>query len=829
MRKLIYFGYLLIWFLSACSTPKRESPISLTWTDKGYNTETKFYDNEFVLKNVSQKRIDNRWMIYYSQLPREIKQVHSKDVQIEVLNGNFYRIRPTKHYKSLEFGDSLLVRFSVSAKTPNISQTPEGFYWVSTHLTKESQPIPLSYRNSSPPDSILAALSTPQRIYNKNTQLKTDIAQSETDILPTVKNRIFGNGKITIPHQVSLEYSSELSNEANVLRELLEERYKIKAVEIATLKVRLKLIKEEITAKNKEKYKLDISPGQILIEAATSHGIFNGIQTLLAALKGESSRKVLANQIIIDYPDLSYRGLLLDVARNFTKIQNVKKLIDAMASYKLNVLHLHLTDDEGWRLEIPGLEELTEVGAYRGHTYDESTHLYPCYDGGYDRKADTPGNGFYNRNEFVDLLKYASRRHIRIIPEIDCPGHARAAIVSMRARFNKYKENNASKATEYLLNDLQDTSQYKSAQSYTDNVMNVALPSTYRFIEKVITEVKSMYKDAGIDLTAIHIGGDEVPTGAWMGSTCSKELMKEEGFKTTHDISQNFFIKLSESMEHKCLKFGGWQEVALHNTIKTDEKLLRSAEAIYCWNTVPEWGDDEIPYHLANKGYPVILCNVNNLYMDLAYCPNYYERGHSWAGYVDEAKSFSILPFSNYKSTRTDLSDNPINLDEAGNRKEQLISENKKNIIGIQAQLFTETLRSFDWVCYYLFPKVLGLVERGWNAHPSWEMMKGKKESEMFNEDLSRFYAIIYSKELPYLSQSEINFRLPSPGILVVNGFLYVNSSIKKACIRYTLDGSEPNSHSPIWDTPVPCKEKTIKARAFYLGKESVTSVLLAD
>lgn len=178
-----------------------------------------------------------------------------------------------------------------------------------------------------------------------------------------------------------------------------------------------------------------------------------------------------------------------------------------MASYKLNVLHLHLTDDEGWRLEIPGLEELTEIGAYRGHTDDETTHLYPCFDGGSDRNADTSGNGFYNRNEFIDLLKYASQRHIRILPEIDCPGHARASIVAMKNRFNKYKENNYSKAMEYMLSDPQDISLYKSAQSYTDNVMNVALPSTYRFMEKVISEVESMYKNAGIELPAIHIGG----------------------------------------------------------------------------------------------------------------------------------------------------------------------------------------------------------------------------------------------------------------------------------------------------------------------------------
>ncbi len=825
MRKLIYFSYLLIGLLSSCSTLREESPLSLTWKDHGYNAKTKLYENEFIIKNISRKKVESQWIIHYSQLPREIKQVDSEDITIEALNGNFYCIRPTQHYKNLKPGDSLSVRFSVSAKTPNISQTPEGFYWISKQQRK-AKPTPISCNILPPPDSIQTKLSVSQSIYNNNAQLRTDGSLSETDIIPTVKNRIFGNEKVTVPPKISLLYCNELSNEANLLRQQLKQLYGIETAEAAKLTVRLKLTTEDISAQNKEKYKLNITSGQILIEATTPQGVFNGTQTLLAALKGLNTQKELANQTIIDYPDLPYRGLLLDVARNFTKVEDVKRLIDLMASYKLNVLHLHLTDDEGWRLEIPGLEELTEIGAYRGHTDDETTHLYPCFDGGSDRNADTSGNGFYNRNEFIDLLKYASQRHIRILPEIDCPGHARASIVAMKNRFNKYKENNYSKAMEYMLSDPQDISLYKSAQSYTDNVMNVALPSTYRFMEKVISEVESMYKNAGIELPAIHIGGDEVPAGAWLGSPACKKQIEEKGFKTSHDFSQYFFCRLSEYMNTEHLKFAGWQEVALHNTPQTDRKLLRSAEAIYCWNTVPEWGDDEIPYHLANKGYPVILCNVNNLYMDLAYSPNYNERGHSWAGYIDESKSFSILPFTNYKSARVNLSGNPEKMDEAGKGKEQLQPEYAKNIVGIQAQLFTETVHSFDWACYYLFPKVLGLVERSWNTHPVWETMKGEKESEAFYNDLSRFYMIISQKEFPFLSQSGINFRLPYPGLQVKNGLLYANSCIKGVCIRYTTDDSEPNPHSPIWTAPFPCKNVRVKARAYYLGKESVTSLL---
>lgn len=179
-------------------------------------------------------------------------------------------------------------------------------------------------------------------------------------------------------------------------------------------------------------------------------------------------------------------------------------------------------------MEIPGLEELTAVGSRRGHTTDESQCLYPCYDGGYDPDAKTVGNGYYSREEFIDLLKYAAERHVRIVPEIESPGHARAAIVSMRARYNKYFETDPGKATEYMLSEPEDTSRYVSVQYYTDNVMNVALPSTYRFMEKVIQELNAMYQEAGLSLYTVHLGGDEVPRGVWMGSPKCQELMKEK-------------------------------------------------------------------------------------------------------------------------------------------------------------------------------------------------------------------------------------------------------------------------------------------------------------
>ena len=590
----------------------------------------------------------------------------------------------------------------------------------------------------------------------------------------------------------------------------------------------MKIVLEELLdrkeAVNDEYYTINIGDNLIKISAATPHGIFNGTQTLLSMLKDKQTPYLLEAVSIRDYSDLAYRGQMIDIARNFTAPENLKKLVDIFASYKLNVLHFHFCDDEAWRLEIPGLEELTAVGSRRGHTTDESQCLYPCYDGGYDPDAKTVGNGYYSREEFIDLLKYAAERHVRIVPEIESPGHARAAIVSMKARYNKYFETDPGKATEYMLSEPEDTSRYVSVQYYTDNVMNVALPSTYRFMEKVIQELNAMYQEAGLSLYTVHLGGDEVPRGVWMGSPKCQELMKEKGMTKAHDLSEYFITQMADVMQKNGLKFSGWQEVALGHTEEAHQQLRGQAAGVYCWNTVP--GSDEVVYQTVNNGYPVILCNVGNFYMDMAYNGHPDERGLDWGGYVDESVSFSMLPFSIYRSLRVDMAGNPIDLNNAEKGKTALTEIGKKHIMGVQGQLFAETIRSFDGVEYLLFPKILGLAERGWNAHPAWENLSGIREEQAFNQALALYYEKISKSEMPYWAKNGINFRLPQPGLLVKDGNLYANVAIDGAEVRYTTDGSEPTAQSTLWKEPVKCGSLVVKAKTFYQGKESLTIIL---
>ena len=823
-------GWLLILLLAGSCKSANESraPVALTWEMGSYDGNGKYYENSFVLKNVSDAPIGKDWEIYYSQFPRSIRQDASSPVRVEEVNATLFKIYPGEGFISLAPGDSLKVIFQCDGEVPKNSHAPEGSYWVSQSGALKGKPLPVTLHTIPLPVTEWQKTAA-RKTYETNLRL-LNVETPEfrtTDIIPSVKKVLATGGETVLEKQLSLTFHEDFANEGKLLKEKLTAWYGLEVVSEAPVTIVMDYLSDRKKAVNEEYYELCIDGQQIRISAATPHGVFNGTQTLLGLLKGQESPFRLEAMSIQDYPDLLYRGQMLDIARNYTTVDNLKKLIDMLSSYKLNVLQFHFSDDEGWRLEIPGLEELTAIGSRRGHTTDEKDWLYPAYDGGYDPYAATSGNGYYTREEFIDLLRYAAERHVQVIPEIESPGHARAAIVAMNVRYKKYIDTDPEKAKEYLLSDLQDTSRYVSAQAYTDNVMNVALPSTYRFMEKVIQEIVAMYKEAGAPLTTIHLGGDEVAKGAWMGSPLCRALMEEQGMEKAHDLAEYFITRVVDCLQQHHLSFNGWQEVALGHQKDTHAYLSQRAAGINSWKTVPEWKEDEIPYQIANNGYPVILCNVNNFYLDLAYDAHPDEPGHFWGGYVDESKAFSMLPFDVYRSSRTDMAGNPVEISSAGKGKTALTASGRKQIKGVQAQLFAETIRGFQWVEYYMFPKVMGLVERGWNAHPDWEVLSGAAEQQAFDRDLALFYEKISVKEMPYWSQLGVNFRLPHPGLFVRDGLLYANTPIEGAQIRYTTDGTEPTIDSMLWEAPITCEPAVVKAKLFYRDKQSVTSCYL--
>ena len=816
MNKQIFGLLLASIVLSACQTSQPDNYLSVTYRFENKKIDKQF-ENHFILYNHTDVPLDKEWTLYFSQLPRAIQQDESVAARVVEVNANYFKIKPTENYQPLAPGDSLLIPYYTNSGISNRSTYPEGMYFV----RGESEPIAIKLDIVCSDYTERNYSFDATRVYQENARLSTEEIQLlPATILPRVKNSTLHEGHFDFNRPIQLIYPTALENEAKFLQAKLQDQ--LNFVEKSDTYIELTSLAETPSTPNKEFYQIDCQKGGITIAGVTPQAVFNGCQTLLA-LRAQGEVPHLQ---ITDYPDLPYRGMMLDIARNFTSVESLKHLIELLSSYKINKLHLHLSDDEGWRLEIPGLEELTQVGSKRGHTLTEATHLYPAYDGHFDPNVRTSGNGYYTRDEFIDLLKHAKKHHVEVIPEIDCPGHARAAIVAMNARYDKYINTHPEKALEYLLCDFDDQSEYRSAQWYTDNVMNVALPSTYRFIDKVFGELLSMYREAEAPIQSIHIGGDEVPRGAWLKSPLCLELMEKTGMKTTKDLQEYFFAKTNEILHKYQLKVSGWQEVALHNPSETDQELSANTGAIYCWNTVPEWRGDIIPYTVANKGYPVVLCNVNNLYIDLAYSPHPDERGLAWGGYVDEAKTFSLLPYSIYQSTRTTMKGQPVDLTQAAKNKVSLNKEAEQRILGVQVQLFSETIRGYDQVEYYVFPKIFGLVERGWNAHPQWEHLTKEDEQEIYYKDLSYFYAQLSDCELPLLVSKRVNFRIPHPGILIQEGKLYLNSPIRRAAIHYTQDGTEPTVASPIWTEPVALQGKQIRAKLIYYEKESVTSYL---
>ena len=820
MSKVINISLILCTFMVVigCELSNRKAPVSVSWQvsvpdiNKSNNNE-----HRFVIKNISNTPLSRNWSLFYSQFPMKSCKQQSNMVKVENVKGTFHRISPKENYKLLNPGDSIILIISGRGEMPGYSMKPEGVYWVDE--SHSSTPLPVELVTRSLP-FIYSKNEKAIQVYKDNKRIESAMKHANgIEVIPAVKHVSYSQSYLKLKNVIHIVAHPDFHTEVDIMKDKLASLYAIVEDSLSEVQLTLDYLQQKENAVNEEYYELNVTNDKIHISAITPHGIFNGIQTFLSLLKGQEAPYSIKSVFIKDYPDFSYRGHMQDVARNFIGITDLKKLIDILSSYKLNVFRFHFSDDEGWRLQIPGLEELTEIASRRGHTYDESECLYPAYNGNFDYQSETSGNGFYSRDEFIDLLRYAADRHVSIIPEIESPGHARAAIVAMKARYERYLETDPIKAHEYLLNDIHDASHYVSAQGYSDNVMNVAMPSTYRFMKKVIQELQLMYEEAGVPLKSIHIGGDEVAEGAWQGSPICKDFMLEYSMTDVQELSDYFIMRIVDFLKEQKIPFSGWQEVVLGHDEISERYLTDNAFGISCWRTSANNHSDELIYKFANKGYPVILSNATNFYLDLAYDAHPDEPGHNWNGYVDESKSFALLPYCIYRSIRTHLLAN-----QKQEEKTSLTAEGRKNIKGVESALWSETIRNYKGVEYYLFPKIMGLAERGWHSSPIWEPMTGIDEQLAFEKDLAFYYKRISQKEIPYWDKMNINYRLPFPGLYIdKDGFLFANTPILGGEIHYTTDGKEPTKNSKIWNKPVKCRTNEVKAKLFVGNKKSVT------
>ncbi len=650
-------------------------------------------------------------------------------------------------------------------------------------------------------------------------------------VVPSPVRMVRNTGTVQLSSETVIVTGEDLATEASLLADALETVLGARPAIVSEVPTSGPAVVLEIApvSGGEEAYTLQtLPPDRVQIQANAPAGIFYGAQTLRAlvpiqAYASPSGAVDLPAVQVEDEPRFAYRGLHLDVARNFHTAASVKKVLDLMAFYKLNKFHFHVSDDEGWRFAIPSLPELTAVGGRRGHSTDESDRILPAFGSGPDPDAPgSHGTGWYSRDAFIDLLRYAHARHIEVIPEIDMPGHARAAIKSMEARASRLiAAGDPDGAAEYRLVDPEDASVYMSVQGWKDNVVDVCLPSTYRFLETVVDDMAAMYAEAGAPLRVVHVGGDEVPSGVWAGSPACDALRTEQpGLTGQADLFAYFVRRFSDILSARGLVTAGWEEIAARHPesgpVMPDLQAVDRGYRPHVWNSVWGWGGEELAYQLANAGYEVVLSNVSNLYFDLAYTKDPEEPGYYWGGFVDTYAPWSFIPLDLYKNAAADLLGRPIPEDRFSNAT-RLTPAGRQRIIGIQGQLWAENAKGPEVLEYLLFPKMIGLSERAWAADPAWASIAERTpREEAMARAWNRFASALGRRELPRLDYlgGGVLYRVPPPGARVIDGQVEANVAYPGLQIRFTVDGSEPRAQSTPYESPIDARG-TVKLRTF--------------
>lgn len=822
---------LLVCFFLKCTnyqTGKTEHNLAVTWElihNAGFVSP--YGKASIEIKNTGKLELGSaNWLLYFNMLPRTV--IPSGDTvvaDVVHISGDWYKLVPRNDFK-LKPDSSIKIYYDFEGFQIKKSDAPVGLYFVLyDDKGKETEVVPVekyvvkSFNRKEQQLRIpgdCEPLPTSENLYLEYKRIHASGVPSLLPLIPSPVQFERDSGYCQVDNKMTI-YSDESSKPAaeylaSKLNEISGLSLKVEQYP-GDLQAGIYLLAHGVKSDNPEAYNLEIKPDHIQI-SGNQEGIFYGVQSLLKLIpfknyKNTSEQIILPAVVVYDTPRFKYRGLHIDVCRNFQSKDQMLKVIDLMAWYKLNTLLLYLTEDEGWRMEIDGLPELTEISSKRGHTLNESDWLHPSYGSGPFPEGENHGTGYYSRKDFKEIIQYAYDRHIRVIPGINLPGHARAAIKAMEARYQNYKtRGNILKAEEFRLIDPADRSIYLSAQYYNDNVVCVARESVYHFVETVVDEVLKMYDEAGVPIDMIYTGGDEVPEGAWTGSPLCKELLNElPEIEDPKNLQKYFLERIDDIFHNRNLKTCGWEEIVLEKDADWNYSVtpdFSNKDVIpFVWNSLN--GSQDLAYRIANEGYQVVLCPVTNFYFDLAYNNDPEEPGLYWNGFTNERDPWQMAPFNMFYTLTEDGMGCRIDQDEY-TKMVRLKSDAKKNILGLQAQVWHETIRGGDMLEYYLLPKLIGFAERCWAQPEEWEEIIDKKERKLsMDRSWQRFEYTIYEQELPKLGylNGGYNYRIPPAGATEKDGFLYVLPSNPSLKVRYTLNGIEPDNKSPIFKEPI--------------------------
>ena len=472
-----------------------------------------------------------------------------------------------------------------------------------------------------------------------------------------------------------------------------------------------------------ESYALRSEPSSIRIEAH-ENGQFYAIQTLLQMIPTEVRGPVKVPGVhIVDSPRFGYRGMHLDIARHFQPVEFVKKYIDQMSRFKFNRFHWHLTDDQGWRIEIKKYPKLTEIGSKRPETH--TGYYTPTFKG-----DGVPHSGFYTQEQIKDVVAYAKERHITVIPEIELPGHASAALAA-------YPELGCK--TDYKYEVQKTWGIFKETFCPTE--------TTFKFLEDVLDETIRLFPDSPY----IHIGGDEVLKDHWKESDYVQELKKRENLKDEHEVQSYFVRRIEKFINSKGKKIIGWDEI-LEGGVAPNA-------------TIMSWRGEKGGIEAAKAKHDVIMTPNTYVYFD-------YGQGDP---------AYEPLNIGSYVPLEKVYGWNPV--------PKELSAEEAKYILGGQANIWTEYIKTPSHVEYMAFPRMLALSEVLWS----------RQEDRNFEDFQNRLQNI-----LPRLDKAGVNYRIPAP--MPVGGFLLneteayafeVSPPVPGAKVFYTKDGSTPTEKSP--------------------------------
>jgi hexosaminidase len=499
-----------------------------------------------------------------------------------------------------------------------------------------------------------------------------------------------------------------------------------------------------------EAYMLDVTPQNIIIRASSASGAFYALQTIKQLFPiGFASIPAVH---ISDKPAFGWRGYMLDVSRHFYGKEDVKRVLDFMAELKLNRFHWHLADDQGWRVEIKKYPKLTEVGAWRVdyNIYDETISNW------WGRPVQIEGDtatygGFYTQEDIKEIVAYAKERYIEILPEIDIPGHSQEILAS-------YPEVSCDGRKYYVA----------TGGVYKDNALCASRKETYKFVGEVLGEVMDMFP-----FNYIHIGGDECNKEGWMKHEGCQQFMKAKRLKNEHEL-QSYFIKQVEKIVNaKGKNMIGWDEIL-------EGGLAPNA-------TVMSWRGEKGGIAAAKAGHNVIMTPNYANYLDLKQGQSKSEPnlGYSEA-LLSACYNYSVIP-------------------------KELTQKQAKHVLGLQGNLWTESISDWGKLTYMTFPRLFAVAENGWTP----------EENQGFDEFMDRLsvrLARLDDKKVRY-AKSVFNVWIHQKGI--GNKIeISLGSELHNPDIRYTLDGSTPKANSQKYFGPfVLSTTETIKTAIFKNGK----------